>query len=97
MKKILFMLMLIVSTEAYSQAPKKTLVADETYYQLSGTKNFKIITSNDTVSSLISKTKKYISYSAKQRKDRAGMYWETTFVFPTTAQNEVATIINKLN
>ena len=97
MKKLLLLLSMIISFGAMAQTTTKKLVADETYYQESGTKNFKIITSNEAVRTEITKISTFTSMCTKKHSDRRGSYWEYTYVFPLESQNKVVALLNKLN
>jgi len=88
--KILLLLLLIISF-SHVQAQKRALIADETWLASSGSSSFRIITSNDTISKMISG--KFISivtkYTYVMKKDRKGKYWERSYYFNNSDYNTV--------
>lgn len=97
MKKLIIILTLFVSTCVTAQTSKKILVADETYYQTVGEKTFRVITANEKIRTEITKIGNYTSVCAKQAKDRNGLYWEYTYLFPIEIHNKFVILINQLN
>ena len=75
---------------------KKTLVADETWVVASGTGSFRFITSNDSVAKKIVYLEGITRFTASQKVDRYGQYWERSFYFDNKYWNNVIKFIKSL-
>lgn len=76
--------------------PTKTLVYPQTWVQPSGKGQFRIITNNDSIAHKITFVIGVIRYTAAQRQDRNGYYWERSFYFQNYNWNNVVRFIDSL-
>lgn len=98
-KYLTLVLLLFLSVTVFSQPPEeKKLILDETWIQASGKNSFRIITSNDQISSkiLVGLTDSISRITTMPKKDRMGKYWEKTYYFKNTSWNYVLAFIKKL-
>lgn len=96
---IVVLALLISTADSWGQttANPKKLIADQTETQVSGTKNFRLITSNDKL--LTKLMGKYESKAVRQtisyKKDRLGRYKEVAVYFPVELRNEIELYVSK--
>lgn len=103
MKYIFCMLLVIMTACSHAQvkvsAPptEKVLVADETEVIASGKTEFRIITSNDSISHYLMRkfeNNGMTKFTYVQKSDRHGKYWERSFYFKNESWNAVVLFIN---
>jgi hypothetical protein len=103
MKKIIIILLTIIlvfcaclSTKA--QIPRqKTLIYPETWIMASGNSQFRVITSNDSISRSVVYLEGIIKFTYLQKEDRHGIYWERSYYFQNKSWNTVVKWVDSLS